>query len=283
MNGHRQELTPPARDAHRRQQRQVWSIGDYDAMAAQYQDAADGLVSRLAIAPGMRVLDIATGTGNAAIAAARVGATVIGLDLTPELFDDAQAHADSLGLRIQWREGDAEALPYADATFDRVLSAFGMMFVPQGRLAATELVRVLRPGGRFGLCNWVFRGVASTILEAFDEEDFPGLAAAQPTQWGDPERVRALFADLHVHLSFARGAVSWMFASPEEGVRWLEEVSGPIIAARAALELRGKWKGYRARLIETLEGFVRDDVGGLWVQADYLVVVGRRLPLGSLR
>lgn len=283
MNEHGQGLTPLARDAHRRHQRQVWSTGDYDAMARQYEDAAEGLVARVAITPGMRVLDIATGTGNAAIAAARAGATVIGLDLTPELFDDAQARADEFGLHVQWREGDAEALPYADATFDRVLSAFGMMFVPNGRLAATEMVRVLRPGGRFGLCNWVFRGVASTVLEAFDEEDFPGLAAARPTQWGDPESVRELFADLHVDLSFATGAVSWMFASPEEGVRWLEEVSGPVIAARAALEMRGRWQEYRARLIRTLEDLVRDDVGGLWVQADYLVALGRRLPARSFR
>jgi SAM-dependent methyltransferase len=259
-------------------QRNVWASGDYPALARQYEDAAEDLVARLPIRPRMRVLDICTGTGNAAIAAAKSGGVVTGIDLTPELFDEAHARADALGLRIRWREGDAEELPYPDASFDAALSTFGVMYSARPRVAAGELVRVLRPGGRFGLCNWLSRGMVGLVFDVvrgYLRTD--GDSPPSPARWGDPEYVRELFDGLDTSLEFDRGAVSWVFADPEDAVRYMEEVSGPVIAARHLLERRGVWPEARARMIEGLRPMVREDVGGCWVRAEYLVVIGERL------
>jgi SAM-dependent methyltransferase len=259
---------------HSQRQRDMWSIGDYGAMAEQYQRAAEDLVVRAGILPGMRVLDIATGTGNAAIAAARAGAIVTGIDVTPELFDEAEARAIAESLFISWDEGDAEQLPYVDASFDRVLSSFGLMFVHDSHAAARELVRVLRPGGVFAACNWAARGAAEEVAAALGGPTGP--AAATLLTWGEPDIVRTYFDGLDVTLEFADGQVAWLFPSAEDGVRWLEEVSGPIVAARSALQAAGLWDLSRERLVEWTATQTRDDLPGVWITADYLTVVGRR-------
>jgi len=264
-------------EAFKARQRQVWSVGDYGAMAEQYQLSADRLVQRLEIGAGMRVLDIATGTGNAAIAAAITGAEVVGIDLTPELFDEAHWRADELGLAIAWQEGDAEALPYPDGWFDRAVSAFGIMFAPDPHAAARELVRVLRPGGRFGMANWSLRGPVLAVFEAVagGQVALPA-SAAHPMPWGEPQAVRTFFDDLGVELEFAHDHVSWVFADADDGVRWLEEVSGAVIAAKAVLEPRGEWAPVRARLVDAVTQLTRPDIEGVWVQAEYLVTLGRK-------
>ena len=259
-------------------QRYVWSTGDLAALDAHVQDAADDLVHRLALTPGMRVLDIATGTGNAALSAAKAGADVTGLDLAPELFDDAQARAEELGLTVTWREGDAEALPYRDATFDRVVSNFGVMFAPRHRHAARELVRVLRPGGRFALSCWIPTGIVGVILEALQSHTPPQPEWVMPSmKWGEAEHVREIFAGLSVELEFATGAVPWVFSSPEDCVRYLEEVAGPVIVAKAALQQMGLWETARRHMLDGLASMVRPDIGGCWTNAEYLIVMGRRL------
>lgn len=259
-------------------QRQMWSIGDYGAMAEQYRQAAEALVARLEIGPGMRVLDLGTGTGNAAIAAARAGARVVGLDLTPELFDEAEWRADEAGVVIEWRQGDAESLPFGGAEFDAALSVFGLMFVPRPARACMELARVLRVGGRFALCNWSLRGAVREVFEAVAGGAIPATAPElSPLPWGEPDGVQALFAGCGVELDFDWGAVEWLFPSAEEGVRWIEEVSGPVIAARAALIREGRWEPLRERLVEAVAGMTRPDLGGVWVRAEYLVTLGTRV------
>lgn len=259
---------------HSQRQRDMWSIGDYGAMAEQYQQAAEDLVARAEILPGMHILDIATGTGNAAIAAARLGAVVTGIDLTPELFDEAEARAIADGLLISWDEGDAEELPYVDGSFDRVLSSFGLMFVHDSRTAACELIRVLRPDGIFVACNWTTRGAAEEVAAALGGPGGP--AATALLTWGDPDMVRAYFEGLDVMLEFADGEVAWLFPSAEDGVRWLEEVSGPIVAARSALQAAGLWEISRERLVAWAATKTRDDLPGVWITAEYLTVIGRR-------
>lgn len=259
-------------------QRYVWSSGDLASLDAHYEDAAVDLVRRLEVTPGMRVLDIATGTGNAAIAAAKAGATVTGLDLAPEHFDEAQGRAEDLGLSITWREGDAEALPYRDGSFDRVVSNFGVMFAPRHRQAAKELVRVLRPGGRFALTGWVPTGIVGVILEALEAYTPPQPPFAMPSMlWSDQDHVRDIFTGLDVDLAFDRGAVPWVFASPEDCVRYMEEVAGPVIVAKAALQQMGLWDAARTCMLDGLEQMVRADVGGCWTNAEYLIILGRRL------
>jgi len=258
---------------HSRRQRQLWSIGDYSAMAEQYQFAGEDLVTRADVRPGMRVLDIATGTGNVAIAAARRGADVAGIDVTPELFDEAEARAGEAQVIVEWREGDAIALPYPDHSFDRVLSAFGLMFVHDGATAARELLRVLRPDGIFALCNWAPRGAVRAVADALTGPD--GDAGLPRLRWGEEDGVCELFAGLDVDLDFADGEVAWLFPTAEDGVRWLEEVSGPVVAARGALQAAGLWEISRERLVDWVGRQVRDDIDGVWITAEYLIAVGR--------
>lgn len=258
-------------------QRAVWASGDYDAMAEQYEGATKQLVDLMDVRPGERVLDVATGTGNAAIEAARAGGSVVGVDITPELFDIAQARADEELLSVEWCEGDAEEIPYPDGSFDVVLSTFGVMFAPQHRRAAAELHRVLRPGGRLGLLNWVSSGIIAALYEIFDEH-MPPLPpfAAHPRHWGDAAYVEQLFTGLDLELEFQQGAVPWVFSSPEDGMRWMEEVAGPVIATKALLETTGAWPVARARIVDELATLTREDIGGCWIRPEYLIVLGRR-------
>jgi ubiquinone/menaquinone biosynthesis C-methylase UbiE len=139
----------------------TWAAGDYAAIAELIDEIPPAHLLHVAgVGPGQTVLDVATGTGNVALRAAEAGAEVVGLDLTPELFDVARRRAEALGLEVEWIEGDAEALPYGDGAFDRVLSVFGVQFAPRHEVAATELVRVCKPGGVVGLCNWTPEGMA---------------------------------------------------------------------------------------------------------------------------
>jgi SAM-dependent methyltransferase len=139
----------------KRAHRATWAAGDYAAVAEHIDDAPPrDLLARVDVQPGQDVLDVATGTGNVAIRAAAAGAQVVGLDLTPELFDTARRRAAQLDVTVDWVEGDAEDLPFEDDRFDRVLSTFGVQFAPRHEIVARELVRVCRPGGRIGLVNW---------------------------------------------------------------------------------------------------------------------------------
>jgi ubiquinone/menaquinone biosynthesis C-methylase UbiE len=146
--------------------RLTWAAGDYAAVA-EHIDAVPprDLLNRVAIAPGDDVLDVATGTGNVALRAAAAGARVVGLDLTPELFVTARRRAaDPYRVTVEWIEGDAEELPFADASFDHVLSVFGVQFAPRHDVVAGELARVCRPGGHVGLVNWTPTGVIGELF-----------------------------------------------------------------------------------------------------------------------
>ena len=140
--------------------RATWAAGDYPAVA-EHIDAVPprDLLNRIAIAPGQDVLDVATGTGNVALRAAAAGARVVGLDLTPELFATARRREAEYRVTVEWMEGDAEALPFDDASFDHVLSVFGVQFAPRHEVTAAELARVCRPGGHVGLVNWTPTGL----------------------------------------------------------------------------------------------------------------------------
>src|SRR6478736_3053885 len=143
-----------AADEFKQRQRAMWAAGDFPSIATTIQDAADVVVDRLEIEPGQDVLDVATGTGNAAIPAAERGARVVGLDQVPELLVAARARAAEAGVEVEWVEGDAEALPFDNASFHRISSVFGTMFAPRHQQTADELVRVTRAGGRIAVAAW---------------------------------------------------------------------------------------------------------------------------------
>jgi SAM-dependent methyltransferase len=211
-------------------QREGWSI--FTPAEAGTTIPAFELVRFATVAPGERVLDVACGTGVVAISAARVGAEVEGLDLTPVLLERARQHATLAGLQIQFREGDVEALPYPDASFDVVLSQFGHMFAPRPEVAISEMLRVLRPGGRIAFSTWPpddYVGRFFTIVRRHTPPPPPGTPTPAPApQWGDPAVVRQRLGDRVTDLSFARGEVVFPALSPEHVRRVMETTIGPL-------------------------------------------------------
>ena len=165
------------------------------------------MLDRVGVEPGMDVLDVATGTGDVALRAAALGCRVVGLDRTPERFATARRRAVWHDVVVDWVEGDAEHLPFEDASFDRVLSAFGVQFARRHAIVARELVRVCRPGGRIGLVNWTPSGQVGELFRIVGRYlPAPPAFASSPALWGDAAHVRALFAGTGVELEFARGA-----------------------------------------------------------------------------
>lgn len=267
--------TTTAFDELKGKHRRIWASGDYAQSARYIGPVGPDLVHRLSIAPGDRVLDVATGTGLAAIPAAHAGATVTGLDLTPELLDGARRRAAAEGVQATWVEGDAEALPFADATFDRVLSTFGIQFTPRHGHTASELARVCAPGGTLGLCNWTPAGFIGRVLKTVGGYmPAPPAGASPPPAWGDPEHVQELLGDAF-ELRFDTATADFTGASPEQFIDDFADWYGPLITARTALDPQGRWAALREELIALATAY-DDDGDGLRAASEYLVVTGRR-------
>jgi SAM-dependent methyltransferase len=259
--------------------RATWAAGDYAAVA-EHIDAVPplDLLDRMDVQPGQDVLDVATGTGNVALRAAARGARVVGLDLVPELLLTASRRADEYGVAVEWTEGDAEELPYADASFDHVLSVFGVQFAPRHEVTAVQLARVCRPGGHIGLVNWTPGGLIGELFAILSGYlPAPPAYASAPPLWGDEAHVEGLFAGTGVELTFARGHNPWRFDSAEDWVAFLETMYGPVVKARQRLTAEGSWDDCRAELVAQAER--RNDAtdGTLLLWAEYLVAVGRKV------
>lgn len=213
--------------------RAVWGLGDYPAVARDViPELGPVLVEAAGVRRGERVLDVAAGSGNAAVPAALTGAEVVASDLTPELFDAGRAYAAAQGVRPTWEEGDAEALPYPDGSFDVVLSCVGVMFAPHHERAADELVRVCRPGGRIALLSWTPEGFVGEMFRTMRPYAPPPPPGAQPPPlWGDEQHVRDLLGDRVTDVVARRQTVtSPAYASPEAWRDWWKTVYGPTIA-----------------------------------------------------
>lgn len=175
--------------------RAMWALGDYPALADELiPDLGRALVAACGLGPGDRVLDVATGSGNAALPAARLGAQVVAADLTPDLLAAGELRAAAAGVQVEWREADAESLPFPDDSFDAVMSCLGVMFAPHHRTCADELLRVCRPGGTIGLISWTSEGFIGQMFAAMQPYAPPPAPGAQsPLRWGDERHVRELF------------------------------------------------------------------------------------------
>jgi SAM-dependent methyltransferase len=259
--------------------RTTWAAGDYDAMMREEGLYAVGerIVALAGIGPGDAVLDVACGTGNAAIPAARAGATVTGLDLTPDLLEVARHRADQDGLPVEWREGDAEHLPFADASFDVVLSTFGVMFAPRHDVAADELARVLRSGGRLALCAWTPEGtigdffrIAATYLPPTPDFVDP------PLSWGSQERVRELFEGTGITCTFTREVAGLRHRSVDSAVDCYVSWFGPMVMARAIAEEHGRWPAMRDELADLFTRHSTTTGEGIVFPAEYLAVLGHK-------
>jgi SAM-dependent methyltransferase len=218
--------------------RAMWAMGDYDAVATHVIPALGPvLVERTGIQPGDRVLDIAAGSGNASLPAARVGAQVVASDLTPELLEHGREHAASQGLDIEWHEGDAERLPYDDASFDVTMSLVGIMFAPHHQESADELARVTRPGGRIGLISWTPEGFIGQMFQTMKPYAPPPPPGAQPPPlWGREEHVRGLLGD---RVTDVRATVEDLtvdtFSGPDDFLAYFKRNYGPTIAIYKSL------------------------------------------------
>jgi ubiquinone/menaquinone biosynthesis C-methylase UbiE len=254
--------------------RATWAAGDYPAVARHIADdpVRDALTAAR-VRPGARVLDVATGSGNVALDAANAGAQVVGLDLVPELLDVAQSRALAAGVEIEWVHGDAEALPFADGSFDSVTSVFGVQFAPRHQTAADELVRVCRAGGTIGLINWTPDGLIGEMFQIMGRYLPPPPAfVTAPPQWGDEHHVRNLFARHDVTLSFTRASNLFAFESVDAYQTFFEQRYGPTIKAQEKLLPEGRWDDCRAELRELFERRNTATDGSCRIQAEYAAI-----------
>jgi SAM-dependent methyltransferase len=213
--------------------RALWALGDYPAVASEVIAAlGHRLVAAAGIGPGHRVLDVAAGSGNVAIPAAAAGAEVVASDLTPELLEAGRATARDAGVELTWEVGDAERLPYGDATFDTVTSCVGVMFAPHHQPAADELLRVTRPGGTVALVSWTPAGFIGQMFATMKPYAAPPPPGAQPPPlWGDEDHVRALFGDRVTSVEAVREELPVdRFADGGEFRDFFKAYYGPTIA-----------------------------------------------------
>jgi ubiquinone/menaquinone biosynthesis C-methylase UbiE len=253
-------------------QRAIWTAGDYHAVSRQIQEVADLLVDRAEAGAGLSLLDVATGTGNVAVPAASRGAAVTALDLTPALLERARLRAQDEGVEIAFIEGDAESLPFADRSFDRVTSCFGVIFAPRQQLAASELARVARPGGSVLVTAWTPEGINGRMFKTIASYMPPPPPDALPSvAWGEEEHVRSLFASSGAELDFERRMVTFTHDSEDDWVQYSSTNLGPLVLARAALEPQRRWADLEAELLDMYRQANEADDGSLRVRAEYLL------------
>ena len=259
--------------------RAMWASGDYPQMVETFLlPIGPRLVDACGITPGTRVLDVAAGTGNAAIPAAERGASVTASDLTPELLDSGRRRAEVAGLELEWTEADAERLPFEDGSYDTVMSAIGVMFAPHHQDAADELVRVCRPGGTIGLLSWTPEGMIGALIRTMKPFAPPPPPGAQsPPLWGGEEHLRGLFGGRVDFHRLERDTLEiTAFEHPRDYGEHFKAYYGPTIAARANAVRNGR----EAEFDETLDAFCDEWNRGTPDRArfekEYLIAVGTR-------
>ena len=256
-------MTSPQLDEFKTRQRAVWSAGEYQELSRYIADVGELVAARAGITRGMSVLDVACGTGNAVWPAARTGAQVTGLDLTPKLLEVARAKARAEGLDIEWREGDAENLPFEDRSYDRVLSTFGHMFAPRHQRTAGEMARVCRRGGAIVTATWTPEGVAGQIFSAAAAYmPAPPDYASPPILWGREDHVRELFAPVATGFEFERHVNRIEWESVDRFADFFLARFGPMVTAKAMLgdrfaELREQVVGIWRAANEAADGSLR--------------------------
>lgn len=274
MQTQTQDGAVPAVDleAVKARQRLVWASGDYGAVGARIQLIAERLCDAADLDAGSRVLDVATGTGNAALAAARHDCEVVGVDYVPALLERARERAGAERFDVEFREGDAEALPFEDDAFDAVVSSVGVMFAPDQERAAAELVRVCRPGGTIALASWTPDGFIGELLKTVSRHVPPPSGVRPPVEWGTRSRLEELLGDAASSLAAERRTFTFRYRSPEHFVEFFRSHYGPTLKAFEALEERAR-EPLADELATLVRRFDRGGRRGVAIRSEYLEAV----------
>jgi ubiquinone/menaquinone biosynthesis C-methylase UbiE len=256
--------------------RWMWSLGDYGAIAAHLEPHAIELAQRSRLQAGSEVLDVAAGNGNFAIAAARLGATVVATDLAPSMVDLGRRRTSALGLAVEWREADAEQLPFPDERFDVVASVFGAMFAPDPERVATEMFRVTKRGGLVAMANYGPKGFLGRITALLAERAAappPGMHS--PFEWGVTDEVHRRFKGLTSSIEIYPQALTFEFESLDAGWDFWERANPPIRAILSALDAE-QTASLREDGRKLMTELNQVSGGGLTLESDYLQVLARK-------
>lgn len=276
LQSHLSPIPLPAKDPTTERSRTIWGSGDFDRIAAGFREDAAEFVSRRELAKDQKVLDVACGSGNLTIPAARTGAAVTGLDLIPSLLKSAAAWAINENLDISLDEGNAEELPYDDESFDVVLSMFGLMFAARQERIEPELRRVVRRGGQIALANWVRSGFVGEMLNIHTSLVAPPPGLQSPLRWGDPKVLRSWFRNQYWSVSFTPRVLTFRYKYTPAGiVELFRKEYGPTVRAFASLDEDGRAELNRA-LVRHWQNHATVENGITHVKAEYLEVVATR-------
>lgn len=257
----------------------TWSAGDFGRIAKSYEDGAAEFIARLALKPGQQVLDVACGTGNLAIPAAKTGASVTGVDIAANLVEQARQRAAAENLTIRFEEGDAEALPYEHRSFDVVVSMFGAMFAPRPDLVAAELLRVTRPGGTIAMANWTPSSFIGQMFKAIGTLVPPPAIMPSPLLWGNEEKLRERFGAGISELRVRPRTLAFRFDgfTPVQVVEFWRQYYGPTQRAFEALAADAEKQATLRDTLEKLWSMNNSAQGnGTLVESEYLEVLAVR-------
>ncbi len=265
----------PSMDAIKERMRKIWTSGEYARIGNPIAIMGELLCEAVDLRSGDDVLDVATGSGNTAISAARRFCNVTGMDLAPESIEHARRRAEAEGMEITFEVGDAEDLSYPDASFDVVLSTIGVMFCPDQEKAASELLRVTKPGGKIGLASWTPDSFTGNMLKTVGKHVPPPPGIKPPSLWGTEERLRELLGEGISSLETTRRTYNFRYPSVGHYVGWFREYYGPTVRAFASLEPKGQ-EALAGDLKELCESRNISRDGTLVAPSDYLEAVAVR-------
>ena len=261
--------------AVKNKQHLAWSAGDYAVVGTTLQIVGESLCEALDLRAGERVLDVAAGNGNATLAAARRWCDVVSTDYVPSLLERGRTRASAEGLQVKFEQADAENLPYADHSFDVVMSTFGVMFTPDQDKAAAEMARACKPGGRIGLANWTPASFVGEIFKTIGKYVAPAAGVKSPALWGTEAQLRDLFGERLDSIAIERRDFVFRYHSATHWLEVFRTFYGPMHKAFGALDA-SKQQALAADLIALAERFNRATDGTLVAPSEYIEVVIKR-------
>ncbi|MFN0194808.1 MAG: class I SAM-dependent methyltransferase [Aestuariivirga sp.] len=262
----------PDYTAIKTRQQATWASGDYALIGTTLQIAGENLAEAMDMPPGARVLDVAAGNGNVSLAMARRLGRVTSTDYVPELLEKGRRRAEAEDLNMMFETADAEALPFADGAFDAVVSTFGVMFAPDQKTAAAEMIRVCRSGGKIGMANWMPDGFIGQMFKTIGKHVAPPKGVNSPAMWGNPDWIGEQFRAHANSFVIERRAFVFRYPSPEHMVDHFRTYYGPVHKAFMALDAKGQ-AALEADLLALIASFNMAKDGSMRVPSDYAEIV----------